>query len=175
MEVMTLSAVVLASVLSFSKNSEHVNGEDLPRLEALAVTIAEVVREKGCLFPEEKNCEEVTALALVAVAFHESGFASDVQDCSRCVIGGAWCDHGRAISLYQMQRNNWQGHARAAVCKDNRLATSLAYDSLAKPRGSWKNKFRVYAGRKHTGAELLQLHQLAIQQETKRKASKNGS
>lgn len=175
MEITTLSAVVLASILSFAQKSEHVNGEDRPRLEKLAVTIAEVVHEKGCIISSEKDCEESTALALVAVAFHEAGLAADVQDCSRCVIGGAWCDHGRAISLYQMQWNNWQGHARADICRDNKLATSLAYDALAKSKGTWKNKFRVYAGRKHTGAELLQLHQLAIHQEMKRKAAKNGS
>src|SRR5512139_1111558 len=48
---------------------------------------------------------EATAAAILAVAYHESGFAADV-DSGRCYRVGAFksrCDHGRAVCLMQIQ------------------------------------------------------------------------
>lgn len=159
METMTLTAVVLASILHVTANSHHVNGEDLPRLKQVAATIVSVTKEKGCIVSTDEDCELTTAMALVGIDFHESGFASDVQDCSKCVLGGAYCDHGRAQTAFQLQYNNWGGHTRNEICADFNLATSLAYDALAKGKGSWKNKFRVYAGRAKSGKELQDVHE----------------
>lgn len=162
MELSTLSAIALGAILNTTQHSEWVTSEDAPRLAKVAETMSAVVLKEGCLFPKEPRCEESTVLALVAVAMHESGFAADVQDCSRCKPGGVWCDRGRAQTLYQMQRNNWDGHTRAEVCRDLTLATTLATRALAKGRGGWKNKFRTYAGRPTSGLELYRAHQTLL-------------
>lgn len=159
MEPTALAALTLTAAMSLAQNSEWVSGEDLPRVARMAATIASVVSDEGCVIPAEDHCEENTAYALLGIAKHESDFASDVEDCSRCRLGGPYCDHGKAISIYQMHSNNWGGHSRAEVCQDLRLATSLARSALAKARGTWKNRFRVYAGRADSGLELLQAQQ----------------
>lgn len=175
MELTTLTAVTLSAILSVTADSKWVNGEDRPRLEQVAKVMAQTVLDEGCISSKDKQCEEVSALALVAVAFHESGFAADVQDCSRCVPGGEWCDHGRAQTAYQMQRNNWDGNTRAAICEDFGLATRLAYKALGKGRGSWKNKFMTYAGRPTSGLELYKQHQTILMIVQRKRDGKSGS
>lgn len=75
------------------------------------------------------------ALALLAVAQHESGLWRSVQDCSVCVPG-QWCDNGRSISLYQLHVGSgaWGDFPREAICSDNRLATDLALRVLRRHR-----------------------------------------
>ncbi len=159
MELTTLSAITLSAAVSLAQGSDWVTGEDMPRVEAMSATVAKVVHDKGCVIPGEVNCEEKTAYALLAIINHESGFAEDVYDCSRCRLGGPYCDHGKAISVYQMHAVNWGGHSRQEVCSDFYLATSLALDTLKRSKGSWHSKFRNYAGRKESGYELYLQHQ----------------
>lgn len=139
-------------------------------MEAVAQVMAQTVLTNGCVV-QEPDCEVKTVLALVAVDLHESGFAADVQDCTRCVLGGPWCDHGRAQTAYQMQYNNWGGHSKAAICKDFSLATTLAWKALNKPKAGWKGKFLTYAGRSGSGRELLNTHQTLILRWTKKSGS----
>lgn len=67
------------------------------------------------------------AQLLIAIAWHESGFAKDVDlgPCApgRLRIGG--CDHGRARGLWQVQAYDW-GHRQEAAA----LAMRLAFRSM---------------------------------------------
>lgn len=137
----------------------------------MAETMARVVHRDGCIFPKDNKCEEETVYALMAIAHHESGFASDVQDCSRCKLGGPYCDHGKAISIYQMHSNNWEGHTRQEVCTDLGLSTELALKALKKAKGSWASKFRTYAGRKESGQELFFMYQTIHMMQSRKSGS----
>jgi hypothetical protein len=81
---------------------------------------------------------EATALALSAVAFHESFMLSGVQDCSLCQVGSKWCDSGRSITLYQLHVGSWGQHTRQELCEDNVLATARALDILSLFRKAWR-------------------------------------
>jgi len=90
---------------------------------------------------------QATALALLEIAWHESGFRSKVEDCR--ITGDPPTGHskiteGRAISLFQLQSNNWydlfemtntkpprhRRYSRDAICKSNPLAARLALHAL---------------------------------------------
>jgi len=90
---------------------------------------------------------EASAMVLVSIANHESHFRSGIYDCSLCDGKTARCDHGRSVSIYQMQRSAWQGFDRQSVCEDDFIASYLAfrwYLKFASP--SPKSSFRGYAG-----------------------------
>ncbi len=90
---------------------------------------------------ETETSEEVNAL--VATMEVESGMREEVETCA---ITG---DHGRAISLYQMHRQWWEGHTRREVCTSNRLATRLALHTLhalGGDHGYWIDAFHLYVG-----------------------------
>lgn len=87
--------------------------------------------------------EPASIVALLSVAYHESGFRADVQDCT---IRG---DMGRSISLYQLHIGPARhGHSAEEICTDNLLATRLALRYLARTarRGSVYGMFWGYAG-----------------------------
>lgn len=91
--------------------------------------------------------QQATVLALLEIAWHESGFRAKVEDCR---ITGDLPAHwskiteGRAISLFQMQENNWfnlfemlptkpprhRRYPRRVICKSNPLAVMLALHTL---------------------------------------------
>ena len=104
---------------------------------------------------------DATALALTAVAEHESGFWGRVQDCSACLPGSRWCDRGRSISLWQLHVGSgaWIGHDRQTVCSNNDIAARLALRILERNRkaSSVATVFSGYArgGRHGAGAEML--------------------
>ena len=78
-----------------------------------------------------------TAMALYAVAYHESGFWSKAQDCSACYIGSPWCDGGRSVTMFQLQGSvSWGRFNRSELCSSNANATERALRIL------WKNKGR---------------------------------
>ena len=102
---------------------------------------------------------QATVLALLEIAWHESGFRSKVENCD--ITGdlpAKWSkiNEGRAISLFQLQSNNWYDlfemtntkprrhvwHKRDAICKSNPLAARLALHALMRQamtaRGSTK-------------------------------------
>lgn len=100
--------------------------------------------------------QQATVLALLEIARHESGFRWKVE---RCVINGdlpyqgAPMSIGRAVSMFQLQSNNWEDlfitegvragtsiprpkrYSRDAICRSNGLAVYLALHALM--RGPW--------------------------------------
>jgi hypothetical protein len=144
-----LGELVFAAILSTAGvQYRGVNTlDEWSRLFDVATDIADVVEEEGPLC-DGPAADECSALALVAIADHESNFMSEVQDCRRTG------DAGRSISLYQLQRWGWGGHDRAELCDSHRLSAELAYRFLR--RGALDNAMRIYAGRERTGRELYE-------------------
>lgn len=89
--------------------------------------------EQRPIFEGEASVE-ATALALAAIAYHESGMKAGVQDCSLCHPGSQWCDAGRSITAYQLHIGSWGSHTRQELCEDNALATARALKILARYR-----------------------------------------
>lgn len=116
---MNLSALALAALTGLSP---HPSAHPLPgweetpeahrgRLESIAADVGAVARTP------------VEVAVLVGIAWHESGFAPDV-DAGRCYRERSWsrrCDGGRAVSLWQLQdadperRELWRSSRRAAA------------------------------------------------------------
>jgi len=114
----------------------------LARLRGVAEDIVYVATEH----PIWPGAPERTAAALYAVARHESGFWSRVQDCSICYPGSAWCDRGRSVSLYQI-RLGVKGPRREELCSSNRVATQRAAEILrGGAKASTVAMFSRYAG-----------------------------
>jgi hypothetical protein len=102
---------------------------------------------------------EATALALYAVAAHESGFWERVQDCSACYIGSQWCDQGKSVSMFQLQGPNaWGGFTREELCSDNAKATHRGRVLLGrhKKSGSPIGLFVGY-GKRKAGVEMHEI------------------
>jgi hypothetical protein len=97
-----------------------------------------------------------TGIAMVATIKAEA--EADPTRFERCICRGAECDHGRASSIYQLHPERMQGHEKAEVCADNRLASKLAADFLSHLRrvtGSWAAAFTRFVGcRTRACAEL---------------------
>lgn len=138
-----LPAVDAATVEARCKAAE------LARYCAIAGDIEAVVRAEPVAF-DGPGAQEAAATALVAVAWHESGFKAGVQDCSICTGANPWCDRGRSVSLFQLHEGRaWQGHKREALCSDNRLAATLAHRLLTANARKTRNAigmFIAYAG-----------------------------
>lgn len=117
----TLSALALAAMLALAPTETHrppPGWQEAPeairaRYEAIAADVGAVAQSR----------EDVALL--VGVAWHESGFAADV-DAGRCYQIGKWrgrCDGGRAVSLWQLQsgaaesRERWRTDRRAAATR----------------------------------------------------------
>lgn len=69
---------------------------------------------------------ESDAAALIGIAWHESGFAADV-DAGTCYRGPGWesrCDAGRAVSLWQLQDRSYE--RREKMRASRRLAAKEA-------------------------------------------------
>jgi hypothetical protein len=106
-----LTAIVLALAL-------HHGHRDETRLRQVAADIW-AAAESSPVFCGQAAVES-TALGLVAIAHHESGWHPRVQDCR-------YNPHDPAVSLFALQGPIARGgRSREAVCSDNALAARLA-------------------------------------------------
>lgn len=98
-----------------------------------------------------------SSLVLVAIAGHESGFWSKVQDCSACWRGSPFCDKGLSVTLYQMREGSgaWGPFSREQLCSDNYLATTRALELVNRHRkaSTTFGLFRGYAHGSRFGAD----------------------
>lgn len=97
-----------------------------------------------------------TAAAILAVAFHESGFAPDV-DRGPCYRGGSQgrrCDSGRAFCMMQIQMTHAgrtpEGYTGAELFQDRRKCLRAGLRQLAASqaqcgRHGWSLRFGIYA------------------------------
>ena len=129
MEFVTRLAAIIIAVFSSQK---PMTDADQVRLQAVAQDIWQV-SSSPIFGGEDQDARRATALALVAVATHESAYWADVQDCSLCYPGSAWCDRGRSVTLFQLQgKMAWGPYTREELCKDNRKATERARHVLSR-------------------------------------------
>ena len=80
-----------------------------------------------------------TALALTAIAWHESRLSARVQRCEGRPLP--------SVTLWQLEgRVAFGGHTRTELCADTRLAASRALAMLGRysRRGSWHARFAGY-------------------------------
>lgn len=120
---------------------------ELPRLDGIATDIASIVATTDRLPFTGPAAADATAVLLVSIGEHESAFRSGVQDCSLCDGSTARCDHGRSVSIYQLQRPAFGGFSREDVCEDNWLATYLALRWVRRSVGKTHlETLRSYAG-----------------------------
>jgi hypothetical protein len=128
--------------------------------------------------------QQATSIALLEIAWHESGFRSKVEDCR--ITGDLPTRHskineGLAVSMFQLQANNREDlfefaqtkpprprrYSREAVCSSNVLAAKLALHALmrhaVKSRGttipaSVSGMFFTYASGKSGKTKAGQEH-----------------
>lgn len=115
---MSLEALVLGAMLQKNAAGE-IRPTERERLEPVA---ASIVAETAVvdLF-EGPQRAEATALLLVAIGRHESGFLEEVRRCRRSG------DNGRSIGLYQLMGPwAWAGQKRNDICADDALQARLA-------------------------------------------------
>ena len=143
---MPLSSLVLAALLSLSPidgpRLAYPGFAETPwergvRYLSIASDIATAA--EGACGTRGEVCEHNAAALLIGLAWHESGFAPDV-DAGRCYRGrdgrGPRCDGGRAVSLWQLQgsaeeRALWGGDRVQAA----RAALRRAWRSMNACRG----------------------------------------
>ena len=163
---MVITHTALFAILTLAKVLGPTSDEDRTRYERLATEWSHAVETADKLpvvCTNGTRCDEAkkaSVLALVSIAWHESKFAANVEDCSLCVPGGLHCDAGRAVTMFQMQNGGWKGwngNSRRALCSSNELAASTALVILTKREAPLPASFMTYAGRKKTGAELVTL------------------
>ena len=98
---MSLDAVALAAILATARAPAVDVAAERPRLEALAATIAHAAQAHPWALGAEP-----AALALVAVAHHESGYRAEVADCR--ITGdrhrGEGPTEGASVGLWQLHR-----------------------------------------------------------------------
>ncbi len=145
---MSLRDILLSLVLA--AHSTQPNAGDPTQLARLRGVVDDMVAvgKTNAIFSGDAG-PEATTVALYAVARHESGFWSKVQDCSVCFPGSAWCDHGRSITLYQIMRGSgWGAYTREELCSDNRKASERAAIVLGRSssRSTTVSMFNAYAG-----------------------------
>jgi hypothetical protein len=75
---------------------------------------------------------EATGLLLAAVAWHESGYRRDVDQCEGHLARG---DHGHSVGLLQIFSGpNYEGHTAKEICEDRRLAIRLGLHVLRRAK-----------------------------------------
>lgn len=134
---MTLAELTTAAVLALAGQPSVDAVAERPRLEALAVAIAGAVDARhelddwlpGSVAPlpwRGPTARQRAALALVAIAYHESGFRADVSDCRR--VGYA----EPSITAFQLHGPwAWGGYSKRELCRSPRLAAERALAVLA--------------------------------------------
>lgn len=180
---------VLLLIWPAAVNSPHYPG---PKVDAFAMTLdtPDAKVNAYCFTPDERRvcriarevaevvdehashdrvpfagpmAKQATVLALLEIAWHESGFRSKVEDCR--ITGDLPTRHskiteGLAVSLFQLQANSREDlfevsgvfagtkkprpkrWSREAVCKSNRLAVRLARHALMRQAWVSRSSFR---------------------------------
>jgi hypothetical protein len=132
----TLAELTLAAILSVVKPPTVDAEVERPRLEQMAQAIVAAVDERDYLHAWLRAAAPLpftgpearagAALALVAIAFHESGFSARVSDCRRV---GAF---ERSLTAFQLHGRFARGpYSEAEVCASPRLAAERALWVLA--------------------------------------------
>lgn len=149
---MTLAQITLIAILSVVRAPavDIANQAEQHRLVTVAEDIALAAElHDGAPFvgPQRK---EALALALVAIALHESAFMREVGTCR--ITGDRLPHHqpweGESISLWQLHAGRaWDGHRRREICLNPALAAYLAAKVLRMyaPSGTPGGYFRGYA------------------------------
>lgn len=161
---MTLTELTIAALLALRPAEE-----DRARLEAFGADIAQAVHEHGAevawlgdstdpLPMRGERAEERTALALVAIAQHESGLQKDVATCK--VVG----DVGQAFTAFQLRgRFAFGGVPVRKLCRSPRLAARRALAVLARHgRCGEERAFWGYASGDCTRPSAAARRQIAI-------------
>ncbi len=140
----SLEALALTAILGLSDRP----AEERPELELVAADVALAV-EFGRVPFLGPAAREAAALALVAIAWHESGFAPEVGDCRR--RGDLHLTPTGSVSLWQLL-GPWArgGHPADEVCQNQPLAAYLALGVLDVharrcTRAPWRSLFDGYA------------------------------
>lgn len=99
----------------------------------LARSIESAVEQTETLPFHGEGAPQASAAALVAVAWHESGFHLGYMDCSACpLVKDGKCDGGQSVSPFQLHSGvSWLGHKRSEICEDTSLAATLALHWLS--------------------------------------------
>lgn len=118
---------MLAAILSLSHGAIR---RERGYLEEIAEDVTTVVEtEDAHILFEGPAARQATALLLVAIAAHESGFSHEID---RCEKRG---DGGRSRSMWQLIGSvHLEGHSFEEVCENRRLAARLALHALAESR-----------------------------------------
>lgn len=110
LESRTLAAILNLAPLNAPRETfvgwEETSEQRLARYVSISHDIAVAVAE-GCLDrDDEVRCQRNSTAFLLGVAWHESGFAFDVDSPLGCYRKG-WhvrrCDRGRSVSMWQLQ------------------------------------------------------------------------
>ena len=125
---------VFAIILAIAALRGPVSDTETDRLLSMAEDLWSNAAESTLMCGDA--AQTATALALAAVAVHESGLRADVQDCRACYRGSPWCDRGKSISAFQLHERGgaWLTYSREAICGSNDLATRLALRVLERHR-----------------------------------------
>lgn len=127
-----LVATLVTIMLTVGTTRQGVPAPDPEAERARVTTIATDIAKASQrpLFGGPRGID-ATALALLTIAQTESGFWANVQDCTLCYPGSAWCDQGRSVTIYQLQGPMaWGGYTREQLCTSNSLATERAHAVL---------------------------------------------
>ena len=135
-----LKALILSMMIDLLHPSIQIRSyahEALPeaqqRYESIAEDITAVAMDEAepPLFTGPA-AREATAALLSTIAWHESGFRKDVDNCRGTYSKG---DAGRSISLLQvMSGPNYEGHSATEICEDRRLAIRLGLHVLRRAK-----------------------------------------
>jgi hypothetical protein len=140
--------LILSLVLA--SHTHATTDDDRMRLHGVAQDVVAAVEAAPALPFWGPAAHEASAVALVAVAHHESGMWAKVQSCEVCNPESGWCDRGRSVTLFQLQgRTAWGGYSRQELCSSNAAATERALAVLARfsRSPSTGRLFDGYAGR----------------------------
>ncbi len=157
---MNLSELAIAALLSLNQNPA-----ERARLSTFGVDIAHVVSERdeiaAWLSPAVDaipSSRERTVLALVAIAWHESGLRADVADCR---VNG---DVGQAFTAFQLRGPYaFGGSSVRSLCRSPRLAAHRALAVLSRHgRCGEERAFLGYASGRCTQTSAAARRQIAI-------------
>jgi hypothetical protein len=128
---MHLATMVLSMFLAVTSTRTD---RDPARYERYAKEIEQVVEAATAdeLPFTGPGAREASALALGVTAVDESGLMDRIE---RCECRSYECDHGFAMTLYQLHPHLWGGYDKKEICGDNVLATKLAMRALRGTRG----------------------------------------
>lgn len=135
--------IVLAGILALTSSAGH--PIDLKFANAIAEDTAAAVEVAQELPLAGAAGREATGLMLTGLAYNESLFRADVDDCTtRGKLG--------EITIWQLIPGpNWAGHSMTEICHDRKLGASLALGVLVRARRQTRTVtglFRAYTSGK---------------------------